>query len=78
MDTKIKEYILQQPVDRQSILTDIHFIIMDADKTVVARTHDGERNDDVQSKRHDEVCIVKCKELHVASLSANVWFAGVV
>jgi hypothetical protein len=36
MDTKIKEYISMQPVDRQSILTDIHSIIMDKDKTVVA------------------------------------------
>ena len=36
MDTKIKEYILKQSPERQAILTDIHSIIMDTDKTVVA------------------------------------------
>jgi hypothetical protein len=36
MDTQIKEYILKQSADRQSILTDIHSMIMEEDKTVVA------------------------------------------
>jgi hypothetical protein len=36
MDTKIKDYILKQPADRQSILSDIHSVVMDKDKTVVA------------------------------------------
>ena len=36
MDQKIKEYILTQPIDRQSILTDIHSIIFDMDKSVIS------------------------------------------
>lgn len=36
MDTKINDYILKQSADRQAILTNIHSIIMDRDKTVVA------------------------------------------
>lgn len=36
MDTNIKDYILKQPPDRHGILTGIHSIIMDKDKTVVA------------------------------------------
>lgn len=36
MDTKIKDYVLKQPADRQSILADIHAIIIDNDKTVAA------------------------------------------
>lgn len=36
MDTTIKEYILNQSADRQGILSDIHSIIVDKDKTVVA------------------------------------------
>jgi len=34
MDQKIKNYILSQAVDRQSILLDIHSIIVDKDKSV--------------------------------------------
>lgn len=36
MNTKINDYILSQPADRQAILTDIHSIILDKDKTVTA------------------------------------------
>lgn len=36
MDTKINDYILSQPADRQAILTNIHSIILDKDKTVTA------------------------------------------
>lgn len=36
MDAKINDYILKQPADRRAILNDIHSIIMDNDKTVVA------------------------------------------
>jgi hypothetical protein len=36
MDTNIKDYILKQSPERQGILTDIHSIIIDKDKTVVA------------------------------------------
>ncbi|HWI89853.1 MAG TPA: DUF1801 domain-containing protein [Flavisolibacter sp.] len=32
----MNEYILKQPTDRQAILTKIHSIILDCDKTVVA------------------------------------------
>ena len=35
MDQKIKNYILAQPADRQSILSDIHSIILDKDKSVI-------------------------------------------
>lgn len=35
MDPKIKNYILSQPADRQHILSDIHAIILDEDKSVV-------------------------------------------
>jgi glycine/serine hydroxymethyltransferase len=36
MDQKIKNYILAQPADRQSILSDIHSIILDKDKSVTS------------------------------------------
>ena len=36
MHTIIKDYILKQPAHRQSILADMHSIIMETDKTVVA------------------------------------------
>lgn len=36
MDSKIKDYISKQPADRQAILADIHSIILERDKTVVA------------------------------------------
>jgi hypothetical protein len=36
MDPKIKNYILAQPADRQSILSDIHSIILDKDKSVTS------------------------------------------
>lgn len=36
MHTIIKDYILKQPADRQSILAEMHSIIMETDKTVVA------------------------------------------
>ena len=36
MDQKIKNYILAQPADRQSILSDIHSIILDQDKSVTS------------------------------------------
>ncbi|TMI74109.1 MAG: DUF1801 domain-containing protein [Bacteroidetes bacterium] len=36
MDQKIKNYILTQPADRQSILSDIHSIILDKDKSVTS------------------------------------------
>ena len=36
MDTKIKEYISKQSADRQTMLADIHAIIIDKDKTVAA------------------------------------------
>jgi hypothetical protein len=35
MDAKIKLYISAQPTDRQGILTDIHTIILEQDKTVI-------------------------------------------
>jgi|SRR5436190_10372078 len=35
MDKKITNYILTQPADRQSILSDIHSIILDKDKSVI-------------------------------------------
>ena len=35
MDTKVKHYILSQPLERQGIMTDIHLIILQEDKTVV-------------------------------------------
>jgi hypothetical protein len=36
MDQKTKKYILTQAVDRQSILSDIHSIILDNDKSVIS------------------------------------------
>jgi hypothetical protein len=36
MDQKTKNYIAAQPVDRQSILSDIHSIILDKDKSVIS------------------------------------------
>ena len=36
MDQAIKNYIVAQPADRQSILSAIHSIILDKDKTVAA------------------------------------------
>lgn len=36
MDQKIKNYILSQPPGRQSILSDIHSIILEEDKSVIA------------------------------------------
>jgi glycine/serine hydroxymethyltransferase len=36
MDQKIRNYILTQPVDRQAILSDIHSIILDNDKSVIS------------------------------------------
>ena len=36
MDQKTRNYILTQPVDRQSILTDIHSIILEIDKSVIS------------------------------------------
>lgn len=36
MDQKIKNYIAAQPADRQSILSDIHSIILDKDKSVIS------------------------------------------
>ena len=35
MDSKVKHYIESQPQNRQGILTDIHLIIVQEDKTVV-------------------------------------------
>jgi hypothetical protein len=35
MDSKVKQYILSQPSDRQAVLTDIHSIILREDKAVV-------------------------------------------
>ena len=35
METTVEHYILSQPVDRQGVLTDIHSIILQEDKTVV-------------------------------------------
>jgi len=35
MDSKVKHYIASQHPDRQRVLTDIHFIILEEDKTVV-------------------------------------------
>ena len=35
MDKKIRNYILTQPADRQSILSDIHSLILDKDKSVI-------------------------------------------
>jgi len=35
MDTKVEHYILAQPLDRQGILSAIHSIIVEQDKTVV-------------------------------------------
>lgn len=35
MDDKVNHYILSQPSDRQGILTEIHLIIVQEDKTVV-------------------------------------------
>jgi hypothetical protein len=35
MDQKIKNYISAQPADRQSILSNIHSIILDNDKSVI-------------------------------------------
>jgi hypothetical protein len=36
MEANIKKYILTQPEARQTILTDIHTIILELDKTVIA------------------------------------------
>ena len=36
MDQKTRNYILTQPKDRQAILSDIHSIILDKDKSVTA------------------------------------------
>jgi hypothetical protein len=36
MDTKINDYVSKQSADRQAILTNIHSIILDKDKTVTA------------------------------------------
>lgn len=36
MDPKTKNYILSQPSERQSILTDIHSIILEYDKSVIS------------------------------------------
>ena len=35
MDTKVKDYISNQPTERQRVLNDIHSIIVQEDKTVV-------------------------------------------
>jgi hypothetical protein len=35
MDTKVEDYISTQPSDRQSVLTGIHSIIVEEDKTIV-------------------------------------------
>ena len=35
METKVGQYILNQPSDRQSVMTAIHSIIVQKDKTVV-------------------------------------------
>lgn len=35
METKVEHYILSQPLDRQSVITDIHLIILQEDQTVV-------------------------------------------
>jgi hypothetical protein len=35
MDSKTKEYISAQPADRQPVLSDLHSIILDKDKSVV-------------------------------------------
>src|ERR1035441_3340900 len=36
MDQKTRNYILTQPADRQAILSDIHSIILDKDKSVIS------------------------------------------
>ena len=36
MDQKTRNYILTQPVERQSILSDIHSIILEKDKSVIS------------------------------------------
>jgi hypothetical protein len=36
METNVEQYILSQPVDRQGVLSGIHSIILEEDKTVVA------------------------------------------
>jgi len=36
MDQKIKNYIKAQPAERQSVLAEIHAIILDKDKTAIA------------------------------------------
>lgn len=35
METKVEHYILSQPLYRQSVITDIHSLILQEDKTVV-------------------------------------------
>jgi hypothetical protein len=51
MDQKIRNYILSQPVDRQSILSDIHSIILDKDRSVAS---------EIELMMGKEMIIYKC------------------
>ena len=61
MDTKIKDYILSQPADRQAILTDIHSIILDKDKTVTAT---------IEPMMGKEMMMYKAKDMMKYALSS--------
>ena len=54
MDQKIKNYILTQPAERQSILSDIHSIILDQDKSVTS---------EIEPMMGKEMIIYKCNEM---------------
>ena len=54
MDQKIKNYILTQPAERQSILSDIHSIILDQDKSV---------SSEIEPMMGKEMIIYKCNEM---------------
>ena len=54
MDQKIKNYILTQPAERQSILSDIHTIILDQDKSVTSG---------IEPMMGKEMIIYKCNEM---------------
>lgn len=54
MDQKIKNYILSQPAERQSILFDIHAIILDQDRSVTS---------EIEPMMGKEMIIYKCNGL---------------
>ena len=74
----IELYISKQPSARQNILTKIHKIIVESDRSVKAEVGlmMGKEMILYKGKGIDEIWPFKRKKLYVASRNADIWFKG--